>query len=58
MDTSITAGTRIVGTHEGTGGHGYDIYPTRRARVSYYPYSWVPIDIPTVEVSNTQPLID
>jgi len=28
------------------GGHRYHIYSTRRGRVSYYPYPWVPIDIP------------
>jgi len=28
------------------GGHEYHIYPTGRGRVSYYPYPWVPIDIP------------
>ena len=46
MDTSIPADTHIVGTHEGTGRHGYHIYPTGRKRVLYYPCPWVPIDIP------------
>jgi len=45
MNTSIFAGTRIVGTHEDTGGHGYHIYPTRRGRISYYLYPWVLIDV-------------
>jgi len=35
--TSIPTGTHTVGTHKGTG----------QARVSYYPYPWVPIDIPS-----------
>jgi len=47
MDTSIPAGTHIVGTHEDTDGYGYHIYLTGRGRVSYYPYPWVPIDIPS-----------
>jgi len=38
MNTAIPGGTRIVGTYEGTG--------RSREWVSYYPYSWVPIDIP------------
>ena len=28
------------------GGHEYHIYPMGRRQVSYYPYPWVPIDIP------------